>query len=512
MRETIFRRIASQLQSQIEKGELKSFPSAYELARRLAVSPVTALKVLHVLAEKGVIRVSQGRRPEIIVQGREARPSAAIAEDRFCTEIQAQLLDGTLEWRSPLPKLQYLSAAHHLSKDAVCCALRRLAGENLVHKSGKKWIAGPESAQQSRNVIAAHLKGGPAVLIVAASIAEARNFFSVTHTAPFAYSLRSELTKYGFSHVMVTQMKTESAGRLFAGGIDETYDLVRSLADRYAGALIVCSALPHEPEEWIAALARFGKPVVYFDAANRTGPDLMKALGPRGKGMRLWFDEPTAVRSAVDHLMSHGHRRIGAFDPEPHVRESHTTRRINLIREAIRGAGRGAVLVSALQDDPIWVPQTERTEFASPFGDIEIATEQKAKPSPGPILARSSFARLVEKSPTFLSVLRQKVTAILAINDLAAIDYYLWFNAAGIAVPKDISLMGFDNLPEVHILQLSTIDFGFQQLGYLAAHIMIGDIPVRPDAQGNIPGKITLIDKGSVRQPPKISLAARLGL
>jgi len=512
MRAAVFKRLAAQLQSQIERGELKVFPSIYELAGRLGASPVTVWKALHVLVDAGVIRVSQGKRPEIIARDGATRPSSTTAEERFCAEIRGQLLDGTLEWGNPLPKLQHLSSAHHLSKDAICCALRRLAQENLVHKSGKKWIAGPESAPQSRNVIAARSKGGPAVLIVAASIAEARNFFSVTHTAPFAYSLRSELTKYGFSHVMVTQMKTESAGRLFAGGIDETYDLVRSLAERYAGALIVCSALPHEPEEWIAALARFGKPVVYFDAANRTGPDLMKALGPRGKGMRLFFDEPTAVRTAVEHLMSHGHRRIGTFDSDPLIPESYATRRVKLVQKAIQEVDPRIELIAAIQDDPIWVPQSERTEYSSPFGDIEIATEQKARPSREPILARSSFARLAEKSPTFLSVLKQNVTAILAINDLAAIDYFLWLSAAGIAVPKDISLMGFDNLPEVHILQLSTIDFGFQQLGYLAAHIMIGDIPVRPDAQGNIPGKITLVDKGSVRQPPKISLAARLGL
>jgi len=41
---------------------------------------------------------------------------------------------------------------------------------------------------------------------------------------------------------------------------------------------------------------------------------------------------------------------------------------------------------------------------------------------------------------------------------------------------------------------------------------MIGDIPVKTDGDGNIPGKITLVDKGSVQRPPARPLAERLAL
>jgi DNA-binding LacI/PurR family transcriptional regulator len=94
-----------------------------------------------------------------------------------------------------------------------------------------------------------------------------------------------------------------------------------------------------------------------------------------------------------------------------------------------------------------------------------------------------------------------QVTALVALNDLVARELYLWTTYAGIKVPGDLSMVAFDNSFACRHFPVSTIDFGFSRLGYLAAHLLIGDIPVRADRNGNIPARPMLISRGSIAGP-----------
>jgi DNA-binding LacI/PurR family transcriptional regulator len=94
-------------------------------------------------------------------------------------------------------------------------------------------------------------------------------------------------------------------------------------------------------------------------------------------------------------------------------------------------------------------------------------------------------------------LLNAKVTALAGMNDRLAQEEYFWLKLAGIAVPGRISMVSFDNIPESIAFPISTIDFGFGRLGYLAAHAFIGDIPISADRNGSVPGICTLIDRGS---------------
>jgi DNA-binding LacI/PurR family transcriptional regulator len=86
----------------------------------------------------------------------------------------------------------------------------------------------------------------------------------------------------------------------------------------------------------------------------------------------------------------------------------------------------------------------------------------------------------------------------MAMNDLMAREYYFWLKFLDIRIGKQVSLVSFDNLPDSVIYPVSTIDFGFARLGHCAAHIIVGDLPVKADRWGNIPGTCTLINRGSI--------------
>lgn len=63
------------------------------------------------------------------------------------------------------------------------------------------------------------------------------------------------------------------------------------------------------------------------------------------------------------------------------------------------------------------------------------------------------------------------ITAVFAANDLMALGAIEACDAAGVSVPKDISVLGCDDIPNLHLLNvpLSSIALPIQQLGVIAA-------------------------------------------
>jgi len=66
-------------------------------------------------------------------------------------------------------------------------------------------------------------------------------------------------------------------------------------------------------------------------------------------------------------------------------------------------------------------------------------------------------------------------TAIFAANDISAIAVIEAAQAAGLCVPEDLSVIGFDNIPEAAQVmpRLTTIDQSIELMGYTAAEMLI---------------------------------------
>jgi hypothetical protein len=115
---------------------------------------------------------------------------------------------------------------------------------------------------------------------------------------------------------------------------------------------------------------------------------------------------------------------------------------------------------------------------------------------------RTSLRSLLKAhTPSLTALLDQGVTAILCLNDAMAREIYLWATYVGLSIPRDISMISFDNRVDCQNFPVTTVDFGFARLGYLAAHKFIGDIPVKAGKNGDIPGPCTIVDRGSLVAP-----------
>lgn len=83
-----------------------------------------------------------------------------------------------------------------------------------------------------------------------------------------------------------------------------------------------------------------------------------------------------------------------------------------------------------------------------------------------------SDQKAYESSLHVLSLV-ERPTAIFAANDQSAIGVLNAAQESGLRIPDDLSVVGFDNIPEAEHLGLTTVDQCLSKMGYLATQMLI---------------------------------------
>jgi LacI family transcriptional regulator len=169
-------------------------------------------------------------------------------------------------------------------------------------------------------------------------------------------------------------------------------------------------------------------------------------------------DNLAGAITATDYLLGLGHRRIGFL-----------AGRADLESARLREQGFHEALATAGIDVD---PDLRRV------GDYELET------------SREPARQLLE--------LAEPPTAIFAANDLSAIQTMNVARSLGLSVPEDVSVIGFDNIPESALTDppLTTIDQSIQTMGEEAARLLVDLLNDVTDG----PQQITLPTKLVVRQ------------
>ncbi|GHJ41370.1 LacI family DNA-binding transcriptional regulator [Streptomyces sp. TS71-3] len=172
-----------------------------------------------------------------------------------------------------------------------------------------------------------------------------------------------------------------------------------------------------------ALLARHGLPAVMLGAPDRTAPVPVVGLGHQGAG----------IAEAVRHLIGLGHRRIGYVAGPAELQ--HTRMRHGVFEAELRAAGLR----------PFAVLHTDFTERAA------VAATEALLDAPN------------------------RPTAIVYANDSMAVCGIGTAQRAGLRVPGDLSVIGYDNLPLGHWLhpRLTTVDQQVQRVGAAAARLLL---------------------------------------
>jgi LacI family transcriptional regulator len=153
------------------------------------------------------------------------------------------------------------------------------------------------------------------------------------------------------------------------------------------------------------------------------------------------LDHRRAAELALKHLVELGHQKIAILRGHPESADSH--HRWNAVEEVAREM--------RLQLDPELIMQIDSTESSPrmgyPFGK-----------------------RLVESKRPF--------TALFAYNDISAIGAIRAFQEAGLQVPRDVSVVGFDDIPGAafHYPSLTTVRQPLRRMGEIAVETLVARI------------------------------------
>jgi hypothetical protein len=71
-----------------------------------------------------------------------------------------------------------------------------------------------------------------------------------------------------------------------------------------------------------------------------------------------------------------------------------------------------------------------------------------------------------------------------------------------------VSLLSFDNNHYSRPFSISSIDFGFGELAYRAAHAFLGDIPVKADHKHNLYSRPYLLARETLGTPKRARIRA----
>jgi LacI family transcriptional regulator len=177
---------------------------------------------------------------------------------------------------------------------------------------------------------------------------------------------------------------------------------------------------------------QYGAPVVAVDP--HTGPTDLPTIDS---------DNLHGARLATEHLLGLGHRRIAMLSGRPDLQSAQL--REQGYREALAAAG---------------VPVDERLIQVGAYDpEVSVKPARELLSSPG------------------------RPTAVFAANDLSAIATIEVARELGLRVPQDLSIVGFDNIPESALCAppLTTVDQPIRTMGQRAVELLVrlirGDKP-----------------------------------
>ena len=235
---------------------------------------------------------------------------------------------------------------------------------------------------------------------------------------------------------------TEVLGGEYHGGILSGIERVarergaRLLVFRGTPADVASAPFAREVRGWIAvlspsglpALARLGLPLVTVDYYD-----------PEAGCPAVLADNTEGVRGAVRHLIAHGHRRIAFIGWLGYPS----------IAERYQGY-RDALIESGLPCLPELVIGVEDNHLASGHAG----------------------ARQLLAGPAW------PCTAVVAGTDITAVGAMEALQSAGLRIPEDVAVVGFDDTTRAHLADppLTTLRTRFEEFGQRAANLLLEEI------------------------------------
>lgn len=176
-----------------------------------------------------------------------------------------------------------------------------------------------------------------------------------------------------------------------------------------------------------------------------------------------WWDDEAGAREATDYLIDAGHRRIGFVSA--HSWSYSSAPRLKGYRNALNEAG--------LPFDPQLVAAGDTTKHAG-YSE-EAGAEAMSK----------------------LMALEHPPSAVFAASDVQAYGAWSWARDNGIRIPRDASIVGYDDLKLSRYLDLTSVSQGMHQAGLMATQRLFERMTSPTDERIDVQLPLELMTRGS---------------
>ncbi|KPX93644.1 LacI family transcription regulator [Pseudomonas amygdali pv. mori] len=263
---------------------------------------------------------------------------------------------------------------------------------------------------------------------------------------PWAVSLLKGISRVNeLANVALTLFPMNSS-KLEEGGAESNL-AVRGLVDG-----LIISTLPDD------------HPLVQFIIGRKI--PVVVVDSPRIPGIYyVGIDDRSAAKSQIDHLLALGHRKIG------------------VLIERLRPDGYSGVVSRTRFEQSTEMIARERLA-----GYLEGAAEAGLSYEDLDIVEAGGFTQALGEQAAKSMLQRQEVTAVVACSDVMALGCLSAAKALEYKVPENLSVIGFDDIPEAARFDLTTIRQPLVEKGEWAARVLtqIIETPRDEGAEANI--------------------------
>ena len=263
---------------------------------------------------------------------------------------------------------------------------------------------------------------------------------------------------------------TPFAGEMIQGAQDAAYDrgwlvmILDSSMDIELEKHQISTLLQHQIDGLVYA-RMFHQEVVVPEALDKTPVILLDAIAEGASCSSVVPDEEAAAATATNALIAAGHKKIAFINNRDDIPATHA--RLHGFEHSMRANG--------LEVDSMLVA----TASAETTGGREAALELLSSPD--------------------------RPTAILAFNDRMAMGVYQGAAALGLQIPRDLSVIGIDNLEliaEGLWPGLSTVALPHYEMGSWAVGRLLDEIEGKADpAPVHMKLACPLVERGSIAPP-----------
>lgn len=500
------------LREKILKGEYpkdSKLPSIRKIADSFSVSVGTVRRALDTLTREKLIekRIGSGiyvktgkalnpRLPRALSQPAQSKTEKVLAQ------IYRDISEGSLVVGEHLPQKKELRYRLKTSLPTLNEALALAEQKGLLHQVGSRWLVGPSSLKTGRI--------RQRVYTLSAGAPSVSHRASRGISSGFLVPFESELANCGIS--LCGNIGPNDPNRLTArdmAGSDALGFLFHGYSEGWKTRRGNNRAQVERDMKWLSGL---GRPAVVFNCAPVLGdyPDF--SFKPFRNVFALGMDNAGAAQAIVMNLALLGHKRIAFFS---YSSDSWNNTRFTGLVEAAKSFSPQNVEVipfqAGFQKSSLWsrIPNPERRERINEnmrklAGQISPESASSRRESWREISAplfniiSRDHQEVLMRSFFQRALANKRITAWTTADPSVALTAAKFLRKRGIAIPKQISLATIDDDETMSLAGITACNLQVDRLGYLAAHCLLGDIPIRRHKNGLVVCPCKIIDRGSV--------------